>query len=246
MNFLRSALFLLYMTISVPLVVFYLLLNFWQSPRRRRQLVEPWVRATLWTIKHVLGIDWRVEGRENIPDRPCVILSKHQSALETFALQEIFADTVYVYKRELHWLPFFGWGLRLMPFIAIDRAAGKAALAEVAQKGSDRLREGYSVIIFPEGTRVAPGERKRYKIGGAYLAVAAQAPVVPIALDSGEYWPKRAFLKRPGTVTIRIGPPIDPAGKTPEAVMAEVEGWIEAEMRKIAPHRDRHAAAESP
>lgn len=243
-NFLRSTLFMLYMTVSIPAIVLVVLAHFWQTPRRRRQLVEPWVRSVLWMIKHVLGIEWRVLGREHIPPRPCVILAKHQSALETFALQEIFTDTIYVYKKELHWLPFFGWGIRLMPFIAIDRSAGKAALEEVAEKGSQRLREGYSVIIFPEGTRVAPGERKRYKIGGAWLAVAAQAPVVPVALDTGECWPKRAFLKRPGVVTISIGPAISPVGKTAEAVNAEVETWIEGEMQRIAPHR--YGAAGNP
>lgn len=243
-NFLRSTAFLFYMTLSIPLVVLLVLANFWQAPRRRRQLVEPWVQSVLWMIKRVLGIQWQVIGRENIPARPAVILAKHQSALETFALQEIFSDTVYVYKKELHWLPFFGWGIRLMPFIAIDRGAGRMALEEVAKKGAARLRQGYSVIIFPEGTRVAPGERRRYKIGGAFLAVAAGAPVVPVALDTGECWPKRAFIKRPGRVTISIGPPIDPAGKTPEAVNAAVEQWIETEMRRIAPHR--YAVAATP
>ena len=118
-----------------------------------------WVDGAMWLIKHLLGIDYRILGAENIPRVPCVILSKHQSAWETIVLQRIFTLTSYVYKKELHWLPFFGWGLALMPFVAIDRGAGKEALSQVATRGKQRLDEGYSVIIFPEGTRVAPGAR---------------------------------------------------------------------------------------
>ncbi|MBI4985452.1 MAG: 1-acyl-sn-glycerol-3-phosphate acyltransferase, partial [Rhodocyclales bacterium] len=166
-----------------------------------------------------------------------------QSAWETLALQQIFRLTSFVYKRELHWLPFFGWGLWLMPFVAIDRGAGKQALTQVAERGRQRLAAGYSVVIFPEGTRVPPGNKKRYKVGGAYLALAAGAPVVPVALNSGEFWRRNAFLKTPGVVTVSIGPAIDPKGLSAEDITLRAETWIENEMRRISPHLYPNEAA---
>lgn len=243
MTFLRSLLFMIALAIVIPLTVTGLLLVFWLPHRQRRLFVMPMVRTILWLIRHLLRIETRVLGAENIPATPCVILSKHQSAWETFALQEIFSLTSFVYKRELHWLPFFGWGIKLMPFVAIDRAAGKAALNQVAERGKRRLDEGYSVVIFPEGTRVAPGHHKRYKIGGAHLAVSAGVPAVPVALNSGECWRRKAFIKTPGTVTLSIGPAIDTAGRTAEEVNTAVEQWIEAEMRRISPHLYKREAA---
>jgi len=236
---LRSALFMLLLIGTLPFVVLAVLCVFWAPSRRRRLLVMPWVRFVMWAIRHVLGIGHRVEGAENIPAGPCVVLAKHQSAWETFALQTIFPLSSFVYKRELHWLPLFGWGLKLMPFVGIDRAAGKAALKQVIERGTQRLAEGYTVIVFPEGTRVAPGERREFKIGGAWLAVAAGVPVVPVALDSGECWPRRAFFKRPGTVTVSIGPAIATAGKKPGEVNAQAEEWIHREMQRLSPHRYR-------
>ncbi len=239
MKFARSALFMAVMLLVTPPFVLVLLCFFWLPLRQRRLFVMPWVDFALWMVRHVLGIDYRVLGAQNVPQVPCVILCKHQSAWETLALQRIFSLTSFVYKQELHWVPFFGWGLWLMPFVAIDRRAGKEALNQVAARGRTRLAEGYSVVVFPEGTRVAPGHKKRYKVGGAYLAAHAGAPVVPVALDSGEYWRRQAFVKTPGTVTMSIGPAIDPSGRTPEEVNALAESWIESEMRRISPHRYR-------
>lgn len=240
MILLRSALFMAIMVVATPLFVLLLLCFFWLPLRQRRLFVMPYVDFVMALIRHVLRIEHRIEGLENIPDRPCVILCKHQSAWETFALQKIFTLTSFVYKRELHWLPFFGWGLWLMPFVAIDRGAGKRALTQVAERGKRRLAEGYSVIVFPEGTRVAPGHHRRYKIGGAHLAAFAGAPVVPVALNSGEFWRRKAFIKRPGTVTVSIGPAIDPAGLSAEDINLRAETWIESEMRRISPHLYRH------
>jgi 1-acyl-sn-glycerol-3-phosphate acyltransferase len=167
MIFLRSLLFMVFMVATTPLIVLALLCVFWLPSRQRRLFVMPWVRLVMWMIRHLLGIAHRIEGAEHIPAQPCIVLCKHQSAWETFALQVIFPLTAFVYKKELHWLPFFGWGIKLMPFVGIDRAAGKAALNQVAERGKRRLAEGYSVVIFPEGTRVPPGQHRRYKIGGA-------------------------------------------------------------------------------
>jgi len=240
MTFLRSLMFTLFMAISMPLTVLGLILVFWLPMKSRRLFVMPWVRLVMWMVRHLLRIEQRVLGAENIPATPCVVFCKHQSTWETFALQLLFPLTSFVYKKELHWLPFFGLGLMLMPFVGIDRGAGKAALNQVAERGRARLAEGYTVVIFPEGTRLAPGHKKRYKIGGAHLAVRAGAPVVPVALNAGELWGRHKFLKRPGTVTISIGPAIDPAGKTAEEVSAAAENWIEAEMRRISPERYPH------
>ena len=236
MTFLRSALFMLLLVLFTPPFVMTLLLLFWLPTRVLRQLVMIWVDVAMWLVRHLLGIRDQVIGREHIPDVPCVVMAKHQSAWETLALQRIFGNTAFVYKKELHWLPFFGWGLFLMPFVGIDRKAGKEALNQVAERGKQRLSEGYSVIIFPEGTRVAPGTKKRYKIGGAHLAAFSGAPVVPVALNSGEFWRRKAFIKHPGLVTVSIGPAIDPAGLSAEDINLRAETWIENEMRRISPH----------
>jgi len=247
MIFLRSLLFMAALVVLTPTVVTALLLLFWLPARLRRRFVMLWVHTASWLVRHLLHIDYRTLGADHIPQVPCVIMCKHQSAWETIVLQSIFGwQTSFVYKRELHWLPFFGWGLALMPFVGIDRTAGKEALNQVAERGKQRLTEGYSVIIFPEGTRVAPGHKKRYKVGGAWLAAKAGAPVLPVALNSGEFWRRQAFLKRPGTVTVSIGPPIDPAGLSAEDINLRVENWIESEMRRISPHLYPHEGQESP
>ena len=246
MTFLRSLLFMLVLLITTPLIVLALLCVFWLPSRQRRLFVLPWVRLVMWFIEHLLGIRMELRGKENIPPGPCVILCKHQSAWETLALQLIFPLTAFVYKRELHWVPFFGWGIKLMPFVAIDRTAGKAALKQIAERGKQRLAEGYSIVIFPEGTRVPPGESLPFKIGGAWLGVASGAPVVPVALNSGECWRRQAFIKTAGTVTVSIGPAINPSGMKLDAVNRAAEEWIANEMRRISPHLYRHEDTSAP
>jgi len=162
-----------------------------------------------------------------------VILSQHQSAWETLAFQEIFPPQVMVLKRELLWIPFFGWGLALMSPIAIDRARGMAALRELARKGRERLAQGFWVVIFPEGTRVPVGQKRAYQQGGAWLAVNCGVPVVPVAHNAGKLWPRNAFLKHAGTVTVRIGPRIDTAGRQPKDVIAQVKSWVEAQQETL-------------
>jgi 1-acyl-sn-glycerol-3-phosphate acyltransferase len=162
-----------------------------------------------------------------------VILSKHQSAWETLAFQQIFPPQVHVLKRELLWLPFFGWGLALMSPIPIDRGRGLSALRQIARRGKRRLEQGFWVVVFPEGTRVAPGRRRKYQMGGAWLAAHAGAPVVPVAHNAGRCWPRNSFLKYPGKVTVRIGPPIDSAGRDPGTINAEAEQWIETQQQTL-------------
>ncbi len=245
MNVLRSILYMLLLFIVTPPYALLMIFCFPLPHRARRYTAVPWVFMTIWLIKHVLGIDYRVIGRENIPNRPVVILSKHQSAWETVVLQQVFPLALFVWKRELKWqLPFFGWALAVIPMISINRGAGKNALKQLVDQGRLRLSQGYPVIIFPEGTRVAPGHHRRYKIGGALLGVEAGAPVLPLAHNAGEFWGRNAFFKSPGTITVSIGPAIDPTGLSAEEVNSRAEVWMEAEMARISPQLYRHESTQ--
>ena len=231
----RSLLFLLILVVVTPPYTLGVLLC-WPLPHKlRRRSVAPWVNFVIWLVKHLLGIPYRLAGAENLPTRPVVVLCKHQSAWETLMLQEVFKDTVFVWKKEIKYIPFFGWALASIPMIETDRSATKAALKSLVDQGRDRLENGYTVIIFPEGTRSQPGSKNRYKGGGAHLAVETGTPVVPVALNSGEFWGRNALFKKCGTVTVSIGPAIDPAGLSSSEVLARAETWIEDEMRRISP-----------
>jgi len=236
MAFLRSALFALVLLIITPVFATVALLSSGQPPHRRYRWIGGWTTIAMWFIRHLLGIRHRVIGAENLPDRASVALVKHQSAWETIALQRILPPICFVLKRELLRLPFFGWGLARMPTIAIDRAAGKDALAQVVDQGRVLLDEGFWVVIFPEGTRVAPGTTRRYKPGGAWLASHTGVPVVPIAHNAGEFWRRNAFVKQPGEIIVSVGPAIDPAGLSTDEINKKAEAWIEAEMRRLFPH----------
>jgi 1-acyl-sn-glycerol-3-phosphate acyltransferase len=235
LNVLRSALFALVLILITPPYALVALMTFPLPRMARYRIISGWSRVVLFFSRTILGIDWRVEGRENLPARPSVILAKHQSAWETMAFQLIFPPQVLVLKRELLWIPFFGWGLALTSPIAIDRSSGPRALRQIIELGRRRLAQGFWVAIFPEGTRVDPGIRGRYRLGGARLAVESGAPVVPVAHNAGMLWRRKAFLKQPGTVTVEIGPVIDPRDHTPESLMAAVEEWIEARMAVLCP-----------
>ena len=233
MTLLRSSLFALALILITPPYALVAVATFPLPPMARYRIISGWSRLVIFLAKAILGIVWRVEGRENLPSRPSVILSKHQSAWETLAFQQIFPPQVHVLKRELLWVPFFGWGLALMSPIAIDRSRGFAALRSIARRGRERLEQGFWVVIFPEGTRVRPGERRDYQLGGAWLAAASGAPIVPVAHNAGLVWPRNAFLKRPGTVTVRIGPPIETVNRDPKAINALVETWIEEQQKAL-------------
>lgn len=235
----RSLLFAIVLAIVTPPYAIFGFLTFPLPPRVRHRIITSWAPLVMWFVWHLLGIRYKVLGRENIPAGPAVILSKHQSAWETMALQVIFPPLCFVLKRELLKVPFFGWGLAQIPGIAIDRNAGKDALAQVVEQGRARLAEGFWVVVFPEGTRVAPGTTRRYKPGGAWLAQKAGVPVVPVAHNAGEFWRRNAFLKRPGEITVSVGPLIDPAGLEAAEVNARAEAWVEGEMRRLFPHHYR-------
>ena len=233
MTLLRSALFALGLVLITPPYGLLALVTFPLPRMTRYWIFSSWSRLVVLMAKIVLGIDWQVEGRENLPTRPSVILAKHQSAWETMAFQLIFPPQVLVLKRELLWIPFFGWGLALMSPIAINRSRGIAALREIERRGRQRLEQGFWVVVFPEGTRVAPGAAREYHPGGAWLACASRALVVPVAHNAGLVWPRNAFLKRPGMVTVRIGPPIDAANRDAKTVNELARTWIEEQQKAL-------------
>jgi len=233
MTFLRSSLFALALIVITPPYAIVAIATLPLPRLMRYRIISGWSRLVILLSRMILKIDWRIEGREHLPQRPSVILAKHQSAWETMAFQLFFPPQVHVLKRELLWIPFFGWGLALMSPIAIDRRRGYSALRFMAKRGKQRLAQGFWIVVFPEGTRVAPGEKRPYQIGGAWLAAASGAPVVPVAHNARLVWPRNAFLKRPGTVTIRIGPPIDPADRDPATINRLAEKWIEEQQKAL-------------
>jgi len=232
---LRSALFAAALVVvTLPYAVLSVL-TFPLARMTRYRVISGWSKIMLWVARIVCGLHYRVEGRENLPAVPSVILSKHQSAWETLAFQTVFPPQVHVLKRELFWIPFFGWGLGMMSPIAINRSKGRTALRQLARLGKERILQGFWVVIFPEGTRVKPGTRRKYQPGGAWLAVQTGAPVVPVAHNAGLYWGKNAFLKHPGTITLRIGPAIPTHGRDPAEVNGEAEEWIERQQVQLCP-----------
>ncbi len=231
--FLRSCLFALFQIVITPLFALVSLLTFPLSRRTRYRIITTWSRLITGAASSICGVRYRVIGAQNIPREPCIILCKHQSAWETLALQTIFPPQVWVMKRELLWIPFFGWGLAMLSPIAIKRSSGSQALRQMAEQGRERLDAGFFIVIFPEGTRIAPGERGTYHPGGAWLTVKTGALALPVAHNAGECWRKNAFTKRPGLITVSIGEPLSPVGLTAAQLNRRVEDWIEAEMPKL-------------
>ena len=230
MLFLRSSLFFLGQAITAPIFTLIAFIALPLNPVTRNVLISGWARSMIWWLRITCNIRHEVIGLENLPKTPSIILSKHQSAWETLAFQAIFPTQVYVLKRELLWIPIFGWGLAMSSPIAIDRSAGREALKKLVSNGVARLKKGLWVVIFPEGTRKAPGEKGKYQIGGAWLATHTQTQVVPVAHNAGRYWAKNSFIKRPGIIRVHIGKPIQTAGLKADALNQQVEQWIESEM----------------
>ena len=228
----RSLAFALVQLVVTPPWAIVALLTFPLPAITRYRVISAWSRLMVCAAAVICGVRYRVLGRENIPAEPCVILAKHESAWETLAFQAIFPPQVWVIKRELLWIPFFGWGLAMLSPIAIDRKAGARALKQTVEQGRERLRDGFSIVIFPEGTRAAPGTRGVYQVGGAWLALQTGAILLPVAHNAGTYWPKNGFVKRAGEITVSIGPAIRAEGKA-AAVMRNVEDWIENEMQRL-------------
>jgi 1-acyl-sn-glycerol-3-phosphate acyltransferase len=231
--YLRSALF--WVGFALLILVFAILLSL-SLPfplEKRFAVTRAWSKTTLYWLGVTCKLYHEVQGLENVGTEPRIVFSKHQSSWETVSLAQWFPRQSWVVKRELLWTPIFGWGMYIMKPIALDRSAGRKAVDQLVNQGVERLKDGLWVIIFPEGTRIAPGKTGRYRIGGAVLAERSGYPVTPVAHNAGEFWPRRGFLKRPGVIRIRIGPPIESRGRKAQQILDEAEQWIESTMAEI-------------
>lgn len=239
----RSLIFtVLFFLLTLVLSTVVLILAPFGFPARFRVGVA-WARINLWLLRHLCGLDYVVEGTGNIPPENGIALIKHSSTFETIVVFLVFPLQCIVLKRELMWIPFLGWALALIKPIAIDRKAHRSAVRQVVHTGTARLEEGLWVVIFPEGTRMPPGQTRRYGISGALLASETGRPVVPVAHNAGDFWPRREMRKRPGTIRVVIGPPIDPRGQDAAAINEAAKGWIDRTMMDISP---AHASPDNP
>jgi 1-acyl-sn-glycerol-3-phosphate acyltransferase len=206
---------------------------------KRYAIAAYWLNLSIQAARVIMGLRYHIQGQENLPDgatSPAILLVKHQSTYETFLMPAIMPHALaYVFKRELLYVPFFGWAIGLLDMIHIDRSQRAKAFSKVVEQGKKLLAKGTWVIMFPEGTRIPRGERGSYKSGGARLAIATGAPVIPIAVTSAKCWPRKAFIKFPGVVDVSIGAPIDSVGRDADELTREVEHWIESEMRRLDP-----------
>jgi 1-acyl-sn-glycerol-3-phosphate acyltransferase len=247
MRFIRSLLLMVYFIVyTVPYAIACFIAFPFLRADKRYWMAAGWCKSSIVVLRYLNGIRYTIEGYENLPDGPAVLLSKHQSAWETLAFPALMPRPLcYVFKRELLFVPFFGWALGMLKMVHIDRKQGKDAFVSVTRQGRARMDEGAWVIMFPEGTRTPTGKQGKYKTGGARFAIATGAPVVPIAHNAGRLWPRNSFLKYAGIVTVSIGKPIETTGLTPDEVNTRVETWIEAEMRRIDPTAYRAADSSS-
>ncbi len=233
MLILRSLLFYIGQIISTILIAPIGIIAFPLDFKKRYYLITRWAVFNLWWLKICCNITYEIKGKNNIPGKPCIVMSKHQSAFETLALQQIFIPQVWILKKELLQIPIYGWGLASMQPIAINRDSTIKSFRQIADQGCERLQKGYWVIIFPEGTRVAPNKKKKYLPGGGMLAEKSGAQVVPVAHNAGRLWPRNSMIKKPGLITIKIGPVIESENKSAKEITDEVENWIEKEIGEL-------------
>ena len=233
---LRGSLFWLMFLPTVLICAVLLSLFYFMPAGFRVGIIKVWINLNLWWIKLTCGLGYQVEGLENIPEEGFIVMSKHSSTWETIALQKFFRPMVWVVKKELTYIPFFGWGLKAMNAIAINRGTGRKAIKQLVEEGRKRMDEGRIVMLFPEGTRVMPGQYKPFKLGGAILAQKTGYKILPVAHNAGEFWPRHSWIKWPGTIKVVIGKPIDPAGKKPDQIIKEVEQWVLQAGEKISDH----------
>jgi 1-acyl-sn-glycerol-3-phosphate acyltransferase len=249
MSLLRSLLHALWMLVTViPWGIWMVLASIWSNGEEMYWKAARWLHWQIDGLRIVCGVRVQVTGMENLPEgktSPAILLVKHQSTLETFLMPTLMPHPLaYVFKRELIYIPFFGWAMGRMDMIHIDRSQRTQAFARVVEQGKRLLAQGIWVIMFPEGTRIPRGQRGVYKSGGTRLAVATGAPVIPIAVASAKCWPRKSFIKHPGLVEVSIGKPIRSEGRSADDLMREVEEWIESEMRRLDP--DAYAKESTP
>jgi 1-acyl-sn-glycerol-3-phosphate acyltransferase len=231
----RSLIYFLLLVITTLFFSAPLILLGWAMPYRWNAVIaNAWGLSNLKLLSWICRLRYQVQGWENIPEGGVIVMSKHQSAWETIALRGLLKpEQTWVLKRELMWTPIFGWALAAVEPIAINRKAGRQAVRDIVEQGTQRLKAGRTVIIFPEGTRVAPGQRKRYGIGGALLAHHSGFPIVPIAHNAGVFWRRRGLRKYPGTIQVVLGPLIHTAGLSAPKIIHAVEDWIETTMEQL-------------
>lgn len=239
MIWLRSLLYTVFLFLSVPVYAVAVLLLAPLGHRASYRAAVNWAQVNLWLLRWLCGLDFELEGEEHIPAVPCVLYWKHESVFEALVGAVAFPPQTWVVKRELMWLPFFGWGLAQLKPIAINRKAGRTAVRQVMSQGRQRLENGLYVVIYPEGTRVLPGDERRFGISGAALAKSVGRPILPVAHNAGDFWPRRSFLKRPGTIQVVIGPPIDTRDLSHEEITRRGREWIAATIERISPDRKR-------
>lgn len=240
MIFIRSVLHLIWMLITIiPWALYLVAMAPFFSAERLWRVAAGWLTVAIYGAKLIVGIRYQVTGMENLPlgkRSPAILLCKHQSTYETFLMPAIMPHPLaYVFKKELIYIPFFGWAIAALDMIHIDRSQRAQAFNKVVEQGKRLLAKGTWVIMFPEGTRIERGQVGTYKSGGARLAIETGAPVIPIAVTSAKCWPRKAFIKFPGLVDVSIGKPIPSEGRKPDELMLEVQTWIEAEMRRLDP-----------
>ena len=233
MQLLGSLLFTAYLFVST-LVFSALLVGLALCPYKARYAVTlSWAQSVMWLLKHACGLDYVVDGRQNIPADNHISMWKHSSSWETIAQIVVFPPQSWVLKHELMWIPVVGWAIRLMRPIAIDRGSGHVAVNRVVEQGKAELARGMWVLIFPEGTRMPAGETRRYGVSGALLAKQTGRLIIPVAHDAGSYWPRRGLIKKPGTIRVVIGPAIDPRGSDPREINERVQSWIESTVARL-------------
>ncbi|MEI6732711.1 MAG: lysophospholipid acyltransferase family protein [Comamonadaceae bacterium] len=240
MSLIRSVLHMAWMLLTViPWGLALVFASLWLGRTPLWWFAVNWFRVVIWGTRFFLGVNVQVNGLEHLPNgqtTSAILLSKHQSALETLLLPTLISHPLaFVFKRELLRIPFFGWSMARLDMIHIDRESRSKALKQVVSQGRELLQQGVWIILFPEGTRIERGQQGTYQTAGTRLAVQTGAPVVPIAVSSGKCWPRKGFIKHPGLVQVSIGRPIASVGREPKELMREVEAWIEAEMRRIDP-----------
>ena len=241
MILLRSLLYFVCMAVTIVVYGLLIALFGWLlTMKTRNRIGNQWSHVNMWLLKTLCGLDYRLQGTENLPgEEAAIVMSKHQSAWETIALRGIIGgNQSWVLKRELMWIPFFGWAIAIMEPIAINRKAGRKAVKQVIRQGSDYLERGNKVILFPEGTRTAPGSKGRYKLGGALLAEATGRPVVPVCHNAGVFWRRRDIRKYPGMIDVVVGKPIETEGKSAHEILGAVEQWIESTLETLPQTRE--------
>jgi 1-acyl-sn-glycerol-3-phosphate acyltransferase len=233
----RSTFFWLFFLPATLIAAILVSAVFFLPPKFSRAILQVWISFSSALLRFFCGLKYQVEGLENIPDKGFILMSKHSSTWETIILQKFFKPLVWVVKRELTRVPFFGWSLITLKAIALDRGTGSKAIKQLVRESKQRMDQGLILILFPEGTRVLPKQHKPFKIGGAIVSEKTGYSVVPIAHNAGEFWPRHSWIKWPGTIQVVIGKPIEPEGKKPDQIIREVEQWITTNCDKISDHQ---------